>query len=71
MNKYAFSNQSGKAYYCNCIPGFLQEKPDNIVGLLVHDAFGDTSEQNKAWINQINGLQRKLEESGITGDIIF
>lgn len=71
MNKYAFSNQSGKAYYCNSIPGFLQEKPDNIVGLLVHDAFGDTSEQNKAWINQINGLQRKLEESGIIGDIIF
>ncbi len=71
MNKYVFSCQSGKAYYCNSIPGFLQEDSDNIVGSLVRNAFDISNEQNEAWINQINGLQRKLEEGGITGDIIF
>lgn len=25
MNKYTFSTQSGKAYYCNSIPGFIKD----------------------------------------------
>lgn len=35
MNKYTFSTQTGKAYYCNSIPGFIRDKSDNIVGQLV------------------------------------
>ena len=25
MGKYTFSTQSGKAYYCNSIPGFIKD----------------------------------------------
>ena len=31
MNKYTFSTQSGKAYYCNSIPGFIKDTSHNIV----------------------------------------
>lgn len=35
MNKYTFSTQTGKAYYCNSIPGFIADQSTNIVGRLV------------------------------------
>lgn len=39
MNKYTFSTQSGKAFYCNSIPGFISDNFTDIVGRLVKDAF--------------------------------
>lgn len=36
MNKYTFSTQSGKAYYCNSIPGFIKDKSTSIIGQLVY-----------------------------------
>ena len=71
MNKYTFSTQSGKAYYCNSIPGFIADKSTEIVGRLVKDAFDVNKEQSNAWENQIKELQRRLEECGMEGDIIF
>ncbi len=71
MNQYTFATQSGKAYYCNSIPGFLQANPDNIVGNLVRHAFDENTEQTQAWVNQIEGLQKNLRDHGIIGDIIF
>ena len=70
-NKYTFATQDGKAYYCNSIPGFIKDEPDNIVGQLVRHSFEINKEQTDAWSNQINELKTKLEECGITGDIIF
>lgn len=35
MSKYTFSTQSGKAYYCNSIPGFIKDTSSSIVGQLV------------------------------------
>lgn len=71
MNKYTFSTQSGKAYYCNSIPGFIADRSTDIVGRLVRHAFDINKEQANAWENQISELQRRLEECGMEGDIIF
>lgn len=71
MNQYTFATQTGKAYYCNSIPGFLQADPDNIVGNLVRHAFDENTEQTQAWVNQIEGLQKNLRDHGIIGEIIF
>lgn len=71
MSKYTFSTQSGKAYYCNSIPGFVKDESTNIVGRLVRQAFDINKEQANAWENQISELQRRLEECGMEGDIIF
>ena len=71
MNKYTFSTQTGKAYYCNSIPGFVKDESTNIVGRLVRHAFDINKEQANAWENQISELQRRLEECGMEGDIIF
>lgn len=71
MNKYTLSTQTGKAYYCNSIPGFIADHSTDIVGRLVRHAFDINKEQSIAWENQIYELQRRLEECGINGDIIF
>lgn len=71
MSQYTFATQTGKAYYCNSIPGFLLVDPNNIVGTLVRHAFDENTEQTQAWVNQIEGLQRNLKDRGIIGDIIF
>ena len=71
MNRYTFSTQSGKAYYCNSIPGFIADKSTDIVGRLVRHAFDINKEQANAWENQVGELQRRLEECGMEGDIIF
>ena len=75
MNKYTFSTQTGKAYYCNSIPGFIADTSHNIVGQLVHHLVGagftagfhDVS----AFENQIEELQNRLEACQMEGDIIF
>ena len=71
MNKYTFSTQSGKAYYCNSIPGFIRDRSESIIGQLVKHSFEVNKEQSDAWDNQISELQKTLEESGMEGDIIF
>lgn len=71
MNRYTFSTQTGKAYYCNSIPGFIADKSTDIVGRLVKHAFDINKEQANAWDNQISELQKRLEECGMEGDIIF
>lgn len=71
MNKYTFSTQSGKAYYCNSIPGFIVDSCHSIVGQLVRHSFEISKEQSDAWEKQIGDLQTRLEECGIEGDIIF
>ena len=35
MSKYTFSTQTGKAYYCNSIPGFIKDTSASIVGQFV------------------------------------
>lgn len=71
MNRYTFSTQSGKAYYWNSIPGFIADTSTDIVGRLIRHAFDINKEQANAWENQIGELQRRLEECGMEGDIIF
>lgn len=71
MNRYTFSTQTGKAYYCNSIPGFIADRSTDIVGRLVRHSFDINKEQANAWENQIAELQRRLEECGMEGDIIF
>lgn len=71
MNKYTFSTQCGKAYYCNSIPGFINDNSTSIIGHLVRKSFEINKEQSDAWENQISELQSRLEECGIEGDIIF
>lgn len=71
MNRYTFSTQTGKAYYCNSIPGFISDKSTDIVGRLVRHSFDINKEQANAWDNQISELQRRLEECEMEGDIIF
>lgn len=71
MNKYTFCTQTGKAYYCNSIPGFIQDTSDSIIGHLVKRAFDNNDNQIDAWNNQICELQKKLEECAMEGDIIF
>lgn len=51
MNKYTFSTQTGKAYYCNSIPGFIADQSTNIVGRLVRHSFDINKEQANAWEN--------------------
>lgn len=58
MNKYTFSSQSGKAYYCNSIPGFIMDKSDSIIGQLVRHSFELNVDQRDAWQNQISELQK-------------
>ena len=71
MPRYTFASQSGKAYYCNSIPGFIKDNSDSIVGQLVRHAFEINTDQRNAWDNQISELQRRLDECGMEGDIIF
>lgn len=71
MNKYTFSTQSGKAYYCNSIPDFIRDDSSSIVGQLVHHSFEINKDQSNAWENQIKELQDRLHKCGIDGDIIF
>ena len=71
MNKYTFSTKSGKAYYCNSIPGFINDNSESIIGHLVKRSFGLNDEQRDAWENQISELQTRLEKCGMEGDIIF
>lgn len=71
MNKYTFSTQNGKAYYCNSIPGFIKDTSSSIIGQLVKHSFEVNKAQSDAWDNQIQELQRRLEECEMEGDIIF
>ena len=71
MNKYTFSTQNGKAYYCNSIPGFIRDTSASIVGQLVQHAFEINKDQSDAWENQILQLQERLKSCGMEGDIIF
>lgn len=71
MNKYTFSTQNGKAYYCNSIPGFIEDTSSSIIGHLVRKSFEVNKAQSDAWDNQIQELQKRLEESQVEGDIIF
>ena len=71
MNKYTFSTQSGKAYYCNSIPGFIEDRADQIIGQLVRHAFEINKDQSEAWNRQISELQCRLKACGMAGDIIF
>ena len=71
MEKYTFCTQSGKAYYCNNIPAFIQEDSSSIIGQLVRHSFDVNKEQSDAWENQVQELQTRLEQCGMEGDIIF
>ena len=71
MNRYTFSTQTGKAYYCNSIPGFIKDSSSSIVGQLVRHSFEINKDQSDAWENQIGELQRRLEACQMEGDIIF
>lgn len=71
MNKYTFSTQSGKAYYCNSIPGFIHDTSTSIIGHLVKHSFELNTSQRDAWQNQIDELQKRLEACQMEGDIIF
>ena len=71
LDKYTFSTQNGKAYYCNSIPGFIKDKSDNIIGQLVKHSFEVNKEQSDAWDNQISVLQNRLKDCDMEGDIIF
>lgn len=71
MSRYTFSTQTGKAYYCNSIPGFIKDTSASIVGQLVRHSFEINKDQSDAWENQISELQNRLESHGIEGDIIF
>lgn len=71
MTKYTFSTQTGKAYYCNSIPGFIKDQSSSIIGQLVRHSYEINKEQSDAWENQIQELQNRLEACGMEGDIIF
>lgn len=71
MDRYTFSTQAEKAYYCNSISGFITDCSTDIVGRLVKQAFDINKEQANAWENQITELQQRLKECDIEGDIIF
>ncbi len=71
MTKYTFSTQTGKAYYCNSIPGFIRDNSSSIIGQLVRHSFEINKDQSDAWENQISELQTRLEQCGVEGDIIF
>ena len=65
MNKYIFSIQKGKAYYCNSIPGFIKDTSVSIVGHLVRHSFEINKDQSVAWENQIEELQKRLADCGM------
>lgn len=71
MNKYTFSTQNGKAYYCNSIPEFIKDDSSSIIGQLVRHSFEINIDQADAWENQIKELQIRLQKCGIEGDVIF
>lgn len=71
MNKYTFSTQNGKAYYCNSIPEFIKDDSSSIIGQLVRHSFEINIDQADAWENQIKELQTRLHKCGIEGDVIF
>lgn len=71
MDKYTFATQKGKAYYCNSIPGFIRDESKSIIGHLVKKSFEVNKEQTDAWESQIYELQKRLENAGTEGDIIF
>jgi len=71
MAKFTFATQSGKAYYWNTIPGFIQDDSSSIIGQLVRAAFELGKEQSDAWENQIEELQSRLNKCEMEGDIIF
>lgn len=70
-----FSDQTGKAYYCNSITGFINDNSNEILGKLTKFGakygFDSTIEQINAWSDQILSLQNKLVISKTSGDIIF
>lgn len=53
MNKYTFSTKSGKAYYCNSIPGFINDNSGSIIAQLVKHSVNRFSmvneEEHNAW----------------------
>ena len=71
MDKYSQAAQSGKAYYCNSISEFVKDLPVSIVGQLVRHSFEINKDQSDAWENQISELQKRLQDCGIDGDILF
>ncbi len=66
-----YSTKSGKAYYWNTIPEFINDDAKTILGTLVRHSFNDNTDQTQAWDNQITELQKRLYNNGIDGDIIF
>lgn len=70
-----FCDQNGKSYYFSSIKLFLNDSPSEILGTLTkigaEYGFDTTVEQSQAWENQIFELQRKLNDAGVSGDIIF
>lgn len=71
MDKYTLAAQSGKAYYCNSISEFVKDSPASIVGQLVRRSFEINKDQSDAWENQISELQKRLQDCGMDGDILF
>ncbi len=75
MNKYTFSTRSGKAYYCNSIPGFIRDDSGSIIKQLIEHSINQfytaNADEKNAWVNQINELKNRLERCGMEGDIIF
>ena len=71
MNRYTFSTQTGKAYYCNSVPEFINDNSADIVQQLIRHSFEINLEQYKAWENQISELQNRLKKCQMEGDIIF
>lgn len=71
MNKYTFSTQKGKAYYCNSIPGFIKDTSGSIIGQLVRHSFEVNKDQSDAREKQISELQYRLQRCEMAGDIIF
>ena len=59
MSKYTFSTQTGKAYYCNSIPGFIADTSHNIVGQLVHHLVGAGF---TAGIHDVSAFENQIEE---------
>lgn len=71
IQSYTFATQSGKAYYCNSIPGFINDTSSNVLGQLVRHAWDQNKQQTEAWNNQISELQKRFRECEMQGDIIF
>ncbi|MDO4935964.1 MAG: DUF2075 domain-containing protein [Phascolarctobacterium sp.] len=71
MAKYTFATKEGKAYYYNSIPDFIKDDGNSIIGQLVEHSFQVEKEQTDAWSYQITELQTRLQDAGVSGDIIF